>query len=428
VSATAARPTSAATPDDRSADTGSGRPAGGGQAPARERLLSLDVFRGMTVAGMLLVNNPGTWSAIYPPLGHAEWHGWTPTDLIFPFFLFIVGITTQLSLGVRRAKGDPERTIVRQVLRRGAMIFLFGLFLSWFPGFQWGAVAGNPDPSFGERVLYRLEHLRIMGVLQRIGIAYVLAALLTLRTTLRQQVGIVAALLVGYWIAMTLVPVPDGGALGATVLHVPGATLDAWIDRAVLGVDHLWAGGGGRRDPEGLFSTLPAVATAMLGNFAGRWIGQRERPMYERLSGLFAAGALAMVVGLIWHWVFPINKSLWTSSYVVFTGGMACVTLATCMWVVDVHGVRWWTKPFVIYGVNPMIAFLGSGLMARLIYSVLKVSYEGKEVSLQSAIFRSVYAPWLSPVNASLAFALSFVLFWLAVLWVLYRRNIILKV
>jgi predicted acyltransferase len=429
MSATAARPGT----DGGAAVDAAGRaperpPERAAGAPARERLISLDVFRGMTVAGMLLVNNPGTWSAIYPPLEHAEWHGWTPTDLIFPFFLFIVGITTELSLGARRAKGDPEGRIVRQVLRRGALIFLFGLLLSWFPGFQWGTVAGDADPSFGTRVLYRLEHLRIMGVLQRIGLAYAIAGLITLRTTLRQQLAIVAALLLGYWVAMTLVPVPDSGLPGAQVLHLPGRTLDAWIDRVVLTADHLWAGGGGLRDPEGLFSTLPAVATVMLGNFAGRWIGRRELGIHERLSGLFAAGALGMVVGLVWHWAFPINKSLWTSSYVVFTGGMACVALATCMWVVDVHRVRWWTKPFVIYGVNPMIAFLGSGLMARLIYSVLKVQFEGKEVSLQSAIFQSAYASWLSPVNASLAFALSFVLLWLAILTVLYRRNIFLKV
>jgi len=428
VSATAARPGSDEAPA-RAAHPASERPTTSAAAtPVRERLLSLDVFRGMTVAGMLLVNNPGTWSAIYPPLEHAEWHGWTPTDLIFPFFLFIVGITTQLSLGARRARGDAEGAIVRQILRRGALIFFFGLLLSWFPGFQWTAIEGIAAPTFADRVLYRLEHLRVMGVLQRIGLAYAIAGLLTLRTSLRQQLAIIATLLLGYWIAMTLVPVPDSGLPGASVLHLPGRTLDAWIDRALLGVNRLWVGGGGLRDPEGLFSTLPAVATVMLGNLAGRWIAQRQRPIHERLSGMFAIGALGMVVGLVWHWSFPINKSLWTSSYVLFTGAMACVALATCMWVVDVRGVRWWTKPFVIYGVNPMIAFLGSGLMARLIYSVVKVRYEGAEVSLQSAIFRSAYASWLSPINASLAFAVSFVLFWLAILTFFSKRNIFLKV
>src|SRR5215204_365037 len=147
------------------------------------RLLSLDVFRGLTIAGMVLVNNPGTWGSIYWPLRHAEWHGWTPTDLIFPFFLFIVGITTHLSLGARLARGDDRRTVVRQVLRRGSLIFLFGLALSAFPFFQWGPIEGVADPSFLDRVVYRVEHLRILGVLQRIGLAYTAAALLTLRTT-----------------------------------------------------------------------------------------------------------------------------------------------------------------------------------------------------------------------------------------------------
>ena len=403
--------------------------------PPRERLLSLDVFRGMTVAGMLLVNNPGSWGAIYPPLEHAEWHGWTPTDLIFPFFLFIVGITTHLSLSTRRARGDDEGAIVRQILRRGALIFLFGLILNAFPFYQWGppaswGFAGEPrpaDPGAWDRIAWRFEHLRIMGVLQRIGLAYILSALLTLRTTLRQQAATIAALLLGYWLAMTVLPVPDSGYLGALVLDRPGATLDAWLDRVLLTPKHLWVGGGGLRDPEGLLSTIPAACTAMLGVIAGRWIGT-ARPIHERLSGLFSAGALAMMGGLMWHWVFPINKSLWTSSYVLFTAGMACVALATCMWLIDVHRVTGWTKPFVIYGVNPMIAFLGSGLMARYIYSMQKVEYQGRSTALETAIYQSAFASWLSPKTASLAFALTFVLVWLGILTVLYRRRIVLKV
>jgi len=395
-------------------------------AAARERLLSLDVFRGMTVAGMLLVNDPGSWASIYPPLEHAAWHGWTPTDLIFPFFLFIAGITTHLSLSTRRARGDDERAIVRQILRRGALIFLFGLILSAFPFFQWGTIEGIPNPTFLDRVVYRLEHLRILGVLQRIGIAYTCAALLTLRTSLKQQVAILAVILYGYWLAMTVIPVPDQGLPGALLLNDPSTPLSAWLDRTILGANHLWIGGK-TWDPEGLLSTIPAIGTAMLGIFAGRWIAQ-PRSLFERLAGLFAVGAIGMMVGLMWNWVFPINKNLWTSSYVVFTGGMACVALATCMWVIDIHRVRWWTKPFVIYGVNPMIAFLGSGLMARLIYSIIKVPYGGKEVALQTAIYEALFASWLEPRNASLLFAVSFVLLWFGILTVLYRKNIVLKV
>jgi predicted acyltransferase len=395
---------------------------------ARERLLSLDVFRGMTVAGMLLVNNPGSWAAIYPPLAHAEWHGWTPTDLIFPFFLFIVGITTELSLGARRAQGASDGALVGQLARRGVTIFLLGLALNAFPFFQWGEIRGIADPSFADRVAYRFEHLRIMGVLQRIGLAYLLAGLLTLRTTVKQQVVLLAALLYGYWLAMTLLPVPGTELIGYFLLGTPGQTLDAWVDRTLLTPAHLWAGGGGLRDPEGLLSTLPAVGSVMLGTLAGRWIGRRDHELAERLNGLFAAGALAMMFGLMWHWVFPINKSLWTSSYVLFTAGTAAVTLATVMWVVDVRRVAGWTRPFAVFGVNPMLAFVGSGIMARLIYSILKVDVDGKPVALQKAVHDALFASWLAPRNASLAFALTFVGVWAGLLWVAWRRNLILKV
>jgi predicted acyltransferase len=378
---------------------------------ARERLTALDVFRGLTIAGMLLVNNPGTWSAIYPPLRHAAWHGWTPTDLIFPFFLFIVGITTHLSLAARRARGDDDGKLVRQVLRRGGLIILLGLLLSGFPFL----------PKYG----FDLSTIRIPGVLQRIGVAYIAAALLTLRTSAKTQLLIVTALLFGYWAVMTLIPVPGSGMLGALALAKPDASLAAWLDRAILG-DHLWRVSK-TWDPEGILSTIPAIGTAMLGVFAGRWIAS-PRPLMERLAGLFAIGSIAMVAGLMWNWSFPINKNLWTSSYVLFTAGMACVTVATCIWLIDVQRVRWWTKPFVIFGVNPILAFVGSGMMARLMASIIKVERDGQTVSLQKAIYDSAFASWLAPMNASLVYAVCFVLFWFVILAALYKRRVFLKV
>jgi predicted acyltransferase len=404
-------------------------PVAAGNAGTAERLLSLDVFRGMTVAGMLLVNNPGTWSAIYPPLEHAEWNGWTPTDLIFPFFLFIVGITTELSLRARRARGDDERAIIRQIFRRGSLIFLFGLILSAFPFFTWTpTIPGNADPSFLERVVDRVEHLRILGVLQRIGLAYLCGALLTLRTSWKQQLGILAVLLFGYWALMTLVPVPDTGIPGRFVLDKPDALLSAWLDRTLLTPNHLWIGST-TWDPEGLLSTLPAIGTMMLGTFAGRWIGQRQRPLTDRLAAMFAVGALTMMAGLIWNWGFPINKSIWTSSYVLFTAGMGAVALATCMWIIDVMGVRKWTFPFVVYGMNPMLAFLGSGLMARLTSSVLTMDAgDGTRISAQGLFFKTVYASWLPPREASFAYALSFVALWFVILWAAWKRGFVLKV
>ena len=238
------------------------------------------------------------------------------------------------------------------------------------------------------RVVDRLYHWRIMGVLQRIGVAYLCAALLTQGATVKQQVDRIAALLYGYWFAMTLLPVPDTGVLGQLAIGSPEHTTAAWWDRFFLdwtrfGLgNHTWVSSK-TWDPEGILSTIPAIATAMLGNLAGQWIGTK-RALNDRLNGLFAAGALGMMVGLMWNWSFPINKSIWTSSYVVFCAGMATMAIATIMWLVDVQNVKGWTKPFVIYGLNPMVAFVGSGVMARCIYSIFKVNYHGQPIALES--------------------------------------------
>jgi predicted acyltransferase len=378
---------------------------------ANARLLSLDVFRGLTIAGMLLVNNPGSWGAIYPPLEHAAWNGWTPTDVIFPFFLFIVGVTTHLSLGSRRARGATDGDIVLQILRRGAIIILLGWLMAGFPYYP----------------LTRITEIRFGGVLPRIGACYVAGALLTMKTTLKQQVVILAVLLYGYWFLQTLVPVPGQHEIGALLLNRPDATLSAWLDRTVLGLPHLWVGSK-TWDPEGILSTIPAIGTVILGVLTGRWLTRTDVPMAERLNAMFVAGAVAMMVGLMWNWSFPINKSLWTSSYVMFTGGMAAIGLAACVWVVDVKSIRWWTKPFVIYGMNPIVAFVGSGVLARIIYSLIMVPFGGKIVPLETAIYEGAFASWLSPRNASLAFAVCIVLFWFGILTVLYRRKIFLKV
>ena len=373
-----------------------------------KRLDSLDVFRGLTVAGMLLVNNPGSWSAIYPPLAHAKWHGWTPTDLIFPFFLFIVGVTTHLSLTTRRERGDDDGALVRQIFRRGLIIILCGLLLTSFPWYP----------------LTRITDMRFPGVLQRIGLAYIGGALLTLRTSWRQQVLILLVILFGYWAAMTLIPVPGYG-IGPHLLDDPSASLGAWIDRTVFG-RHLWRSAK-TWDPEGLLSTIPAIGTVIAGVLAGRWIGS-PRPLSERLIGLFGAGSLAMVAGLIWHWGFPINKSLWTSSYVVFTGGMAAAAIATCTWLIDVLGITSWTPPFRWFGMNPILAFLGTGAMARLTGSVITVTRGGEEIPIQRVIHDRIFASWLDPRSASLLYAVTFVLIWAGICGLLYRKRIFFKV
>ena len=382
---------------------------------SKDRLVSLDVFRGITVAGMLLVNDPGSWGHIYPPLEHAAWNGWTPTDLVFPFFLFIVGITTVLSANARRARGATDAELVRQILRRGALIFLFGLLVNWLPFYTWT----GDFPSFGARIVDRLYHVRLLGVLQRIGLAYVAGALIALRANTRAIIAVSATILFGYWALMSMGP-----------LEPADATIAASVDRALLdwgpAGNHLWAQSV-TWDPEGLLSTLPAIVTVLLGVLAGRWIAS-QKTLPERLNGLFAAGAMGMCAGLVWNWVFPINKNLWTSSYVVFTAGMAAVTLAVCIWLIDSENVRWWTPPVLAFGMNPIVAFVGSAAMERLIYSVITVDIAGKPVSLETALYNATLGAWLPAQLASLTFAVCFVLVWLGVLTVLYRRGIFLKI
>jgi predicted acyltransferase len=366
------------------------------------RMLSLDVFRGLTIAGMVLVNNPGTWGAIYSPLKHAEWHGWTPTDLIFPFFLFIVGISITLAFARRVETGDDQYDLLKKVFKRSAIIFALGLFLNGFPYFD-------------------LAEIRIPGVLQRISVCYLVASLIFLKSSWRTQATIAAALLLLYWILMTIVPVPGYGAgdLGKE------GNLAAYIDRGLLG-RHIWKGGV-VFDPEGLLSTMPAIATTLAGVLTGHWLRSR-RTQLEKVGGMFFAGACAVAVGWAWHFWFPINKSLWTSSYVVFTAGMALQLLAICYWLVDIKNYRRWAKPFIIFGVNALALFVFSGLLGRLMGVIKLPRADGSSVALQPFIFRNLFASWASPINASLLYAITYIFFWLLLMWLLYRKRIFIKV
>ena len=368
--------------------------------PPPERLLSLDVFRGLTVAGMILVNNPGSWGHIYGPLRHAEWHGWTPTDLIFPFFLFIVGVSITLALSRRAGAGGPARGLYLKIARRALVIFGLGLVLSGFPFFD-------------------LSTIRIPGVLQRIAVCYFFAAVVFLLTTWRAQVALTAALLLGYWALMTLVPAP-GYAAGDLSLE---GNLAAYVDRTLL-AGHTWKP---LYDPEGILSTIPAVATTLCGVLAGRLLSSAAAPA-EKCSALFAAGAGLAVAGWAWGFWFPINKPLWTSSYVLLTAGLALQLLAACYWAVDIHGRRRWAWPFVVFGTNALAVFFLSGIFARLLSLIKLTGADGKQVSLQRTAYEGLFASWASPVNASLAYALCFVLLWLGLMSILYRRRIFIKV
>lgn len=369
---------------------------------AGDRLVSLDVFRGITIAGMVLVNNPGTWSHIYWPLGHAAWHGWTPTDLVFPFFLFIVGVAITLAFGRRVETGGSKRDLYIKVIKRTLIIFGIGLFLNAFPYF-----------NFSE--------LRIPGVLQRIAVCYFFASIIFLNTKWHTQVIITIALLIIYWLMMTLIPAP-GYAAGD--LSKEGS-LASYIDRVVFG-KHVWAQAK-VYDPEGLLSTIPALATTLMGVLTGHWLRSRKTA-YEKVAGMFVVGAMCVAVGWALNSFFPINKALWTSSYVLFTGGLALQFLALCYWIIDIKGYRRWAKPFEVFGLNAIALYVGAGLMAELLGVIKLTGPDGSRIPLQRWIYDNLFASWASPINASLAFAIAFVLVWLGLMWILYKRKIFLKV
>ncbi len=376
------------------------------------RLLSLDVFRGMTIAGMVLVNNPGTWSAIYSPLSHAEWHGATPTDFVFPFFLFIVGISITLALGKRVETGVVNRNLYLKIFKRAVVIFALGLFLATFPFY-----------NFTKGEWLDISTVRIMGVLQRIAVCYLIASLIFLHTNWKQQTIIAVALLLVYWTLMNLINVPG---CEITTFNDKTCNLAAYIDRLILTENHIWKSSK-VFDPEGLLSTIPAIATTLSGVLTGHWL-RRKNDDTEKVAAMFFFGVCLTAIGWCWSLVFPLNKSLWTSSYVVYTAGLALCFLGFCYWLIDIKGYKKWSKPFVIFGVNALVLFVGSGVMARILGLIKLPSVDGKTISLQKAIFDNVFLPLASPINASLLYAISFILFWLFLMWLLYRKRIFIKV
>ncbi len=376
-----------------------------------DRLASLDLFRGITIAAMILVNNPGNDHA-YWPLEHAEWNGWTPTDLIFPFFLFIVGVSLVFSSESRLNRGDSRSLLVGHAFRRAVIIFAIGLAMN--------AIVD----------LASSRGVRIPGVLQRIGICYFVASIFYLYARPRGRALVVAALLIGYWILMRFVPVPGFGVPGRDMpfLH-PDANLGAYLDRKFL--IHLW-GTGSRlyeitRDPEGLLSTLPAIATALLGVFTGEWL-RSQRSQQNKALGMLVFGAVGLILSKTWGIWFPINKKLWTSSYVLFTAGFALVCLALCYWATDIK--RWrraWTKPFLIFGRNAITAYTVAWIFAVMLY-VFNTRVDGQMMNGQECIFQRFFEPLGSPSFASLLFSLAFVALCLLPIWLMDRKKIFLKI
>ncbi|HEX6738262.1 MAG TPA: heparan-alpha-glucosaminide N-acetyltransferase domain-containing protein [Vicinamibacteria bacterium] len=356
------------------------------------RLVSLDAFRGLTIAFMVLVNNPGSWRFVYWPLEHAPWHGWTPTDLVFPFFLFIVGTALHFS----------RRTSAGAAVRRAAALFGLGLFLNGYPFFH-------------------LATWRIPGVLQRIAVCYLAAWAVRRLVGPTGQALVAAGLLALDWALMTQVGLPGGQPPNLE----PGANFAAHVDRLFLR-GHMWSVTR-TWDPEGLVSTLPAIATTLLGCLAGAWLRGPAAPVRKAI-GLLGAGLVLLAAGVAWGVSFPVNKALWTSSFVLLTGGLAAAGLGLCYFVADVAGLQRWTRPWTTYGRNAIAVFVGSGLLAKTLALIRWPGPAGQPLSLQARLHAWLFASWLPPFPASAAYALASVGLWYLVALALDRRGLYLKV
>ena len=373
-----------------------------------ERLPSLDFFRGITVAAMITVNNPGSWDSVYAPLLHAHWNGCTPTDLIFPFFLFIVGVSIHFAYRSKRSQGLTPK-VLRKLVKRTLTIFLLGILLAWFT-----------IPLSGMFDAERLSHLRIPGVLQRISVVFFACSVLYLTTGWLAQIRIAGILLLLYYIVMTLVPIPDGTPANLE----PSTNFAAWFDRLFL-EGHMWSQSK-TWDPEGILSTVPAIATGLIGVLTGHLFDAVKNPS-ERVSALFFIGGCLTVSGLAWDMAFPINKSLWTSSYVLYTGGLAMQFLAASHWVFDIHGRDSLIKPFVYFGMNAIFVFVASGIVAKTLTRIRVSDGTEEGTSLWNYLYQHVYASWLHPKLASLLFALTLVLIFYFILRWMYNRKIFIK-
>ncbi len=366
------------------------------------RLLSLDVFRGMTIAFMILVNNPGSWGNVYSPLLHADWNGCTPTDLVFPFFVFIVGVSIPFAFSKRLERGDAKGAIYKKIIKRVLIIFGIGLFLNAFPLFDFGT-------------------LRIPGVLQRIALAYGFTAVIFLNADWKMQTYIGIGLLLLYWALMTLVPVPDTGVASLAA----ETNLGAWIDRTLM-PGHLWSQAK-VWDPEGLLSTMPAVVTGMSGALTGLWL-QTKNNDYKKLVGLLGFGAILILLGLGWDLLFPINKKIWTSSYVLYTSGIALTCLGLLYWVVDVLKYKSWIKPFMYFGMNALIIYTLSGILADTFNHIKWSDGADATMNIKTWLHENLFLSWLSPKGASLGYAILNVLILLSVAWWMYVKKIFVKV
>jgi predicted acyltransferase len=375
----------------------------------RSRLVSLDAFRGATIAGMILVNNPGSWSDSYGQLKHSAWNGWTFTDMIFPFFLWIMGVAMTFSFARRRESGATPGTMMVHVLRRALIIFALGIVVNGFP--------------FGAGAPFSLATLRIPGVLQRIAICYVAASALFLTTRVRTLIMVCVGLLGAYWAMVMLVPVPG---YGPGVLN-PVGSLCWFVDSSLL-KGHTWIYAPAEGfDPEGVVSTLPALVTTLFGVLTGCFL-RSDRPREEKPSPMFVAGFAMVLAGIVADVWLPINKNMWTSSYALLMGGWALICFASFYWVIDVKGRAGWTTPLTIFGMNAITLYVLSELLATLLEVITLGVPAGAPVSLHARMYATMFAPLFGPANASLAYAVTFVAAMFAVGWVMWKKKWFLRV
>jgi predicted acyltransferase len=392
---------------------------------APTRVLSIDVLRGITIAFMILVNDPGDWGHVYAQLDHAKWNGWTLTDLVFPTFLFLVGASIILSLQTRVGRGESRRSLALHILRRSAILFAIDLFFNAFPHFH-------------------LSHLRVYGVLTRIALCYLCAGFICLVTRRADRLlALCAVLLVGYWALMRFVPVPGFGVPTHSIpLLDPDHNLAAWLDRGITAFMQRTIHTGRlyehTRDPEGLLSTLPAVATTLLGSVAALWLRRADGKAgaitpSQCATGLLLSGLLSLAAGLMWNLWFPINKNLWTSSYVLFAAGCALLGLAACYWLIDLRRLhettlgRWLTWPWLVFGSNAIVAFALSELIVEIMLWI-KVQDGGKTVTAWFWVYHHLFAWAHSTKLTSVAFALAFVAVCFVPNWLLWRRRIFVRI
>jgi predicted acyltransferase len=420
----------------------------------KERLLSLDVFRGFTIILMTLVNNPGSWATVYPQLLHAEWHGCTFADLVFPFFIFILGVAIPFAMPIKKF----DSATFSKILTRSLRIFCLGWFLAFFNKIELFGLEGlellalrflitilitftllgdftSKTKKFLVIGLFSLMlflafatetygTIRIPGVLQRIGIVYFCIAILYLKTTTKTQIIIAITLLLGYWAMMSLIPIPGIGAPNFD----KGTNFAAWIDSISL-PNHMYVETK-TWDPEGVLSTLPAIASGIIGMLIGLLLSY-ELPKIEISKKLVLSGLGMIVLGFGWSYLFPINKALWSSSYVVFTAGLATLCLAVLYFIIEIAKLQKWTKVFLFWGVNPMLVFFFSGIIPRVM-AMIKLDNPtviGEKINIQNYMYKFWIVPnFESPYNASAAGALIYIVIWSFILWLFYRKNLIFKV